>query len=315
MCEKPSFSKPALTITQQLSLLKTRGMHSSMNDSVAEELLLHNNYYRLEGYWFNYYQAELYPNHIFQENASLEKVFSDYHADSILRHSTFSALEVIEVSFKSVFAYVLAKNHGPFPYSSNDLDCDIDSYLDAMNKLKEDIRHSRDVFLKEFKNHYSNPIPPIWMMVELMSLGEISRWYGDYIYTTDKKEIASYYGVPASVLTSWMHSISTIRNRCAHHNRLYGIFISGGFKIPKNLKDVSYIKLFDNSNRNSVYNMIIAVCYLLDTIGRQTVRKQYVDDIVHIVDVFDIEESKLGFPDGKTAMDLYKEIEEGQNKK
>ena len=50
------------------------------------------------------------------------------------------------------------------------------------------------------------------MMVEIMSMGEISKWYGDCIKESDKKEIARYYGIPARVLESFnIHGQESLR--------------------------------------------------------------------------------------------------------
>ena len=51
---KKSFSKPALSLQDQLALLESRGLDIEDQDE-ALELLQHNNYYRLEGYWYPFY--------------------------------------------------------------------------------------------------------------------------------------------------------------------------------------------------------------------------------------------------------------------
>lgn len=117
-------------------------------------------------------------------------------------------------------ANVLARNHGPFPYGIDDFDCSCDAHAEVLGRIHGAVHHSKDIFIKKFYEHYSNPLPPIWMIVEIMSLGELSRIYGICLKAFDKKEIASHYGVPAPVLESWILSIVHVRNRCAHHNRL-----------------------------------------------------------------------------------------------
>ena len=174
--------------------------------------------------------------------------------------------------------------------------------------MKDDIARSKDRFIHLFKERYSDGIPPIWMMVEIMSMGEISRWYGDYIKESDKKEIARYYGVPAKVLESWMRSISMVRNRCAHHNRLYGISISGGFVIPKKLSSEKYLSIFNDKDINGFYNIIIACCYMAESIGEKIEKEEFIDNIIQLVENFSLEEEKMGFPEGKTAVQLFQEI-------
>ena len=48
---KPPFKKQPLSIDKQIELLKSRGMDiTTTNEENLGNLLLHNNYYRLEGY-------------------------------------------------------------------------------------------------------------------------------------------------------------------------------------------------------------------------------------------------------------------------
>ena len=170
-----------------------------------------------------------------------------------------------------------------------------------INHLLSDTNHSRDVFINEFKARYSNPLPPIWMMVEIMSMGEISKWYREYICDKEKREISSYYKLHHSVLASWIHMLSIIRNRCAHHNRLYGVSISGGLKIPKNKIGIdSYKKLFSKDKLNSFYNLILASCYIVDVIGRGFYKCSYLIKIKNIIQYYHLKEKKLGFPDNMT---------------
>ena len=202
----------------------------------------------------------------------------------------------------------MARNHGPFPYHQNIFSCPIDLYVKAINRLKSDMNQSNDIFVKRFKQHYDNPLPPIWIMVELMSMGEISKWYGEYISISEKKEMARYYDLPHTVLASWMHSLSTVRNRCAHHNRLYGIYISGGFRIPNKCRYDKYNQIFDSENRNSFYNVIVASCYLLDSIQRKQAKLQFLLDLKEIINEFELKESKFGFPKNKTISELTEAI-------
>ena len=139
-------------------------------------------------------------------------------------------------------------------------------------------------------------------------MGEISKWFGDCIKESDKKEIAKYYGLPSKVLESWMRSISMVRNRCAHHNRLYGISISGGFVIPKKLNCEKYRYIFNGKDINGFYNIIVACCYMAESIGEKRETEEFLDNIMQLVENFGLEEEKMGFPEGKTIAQLFQDI-------
>ena len=162
--DKKVFMKQPLTVTEQLELLTKRGLivPELQNDKKwIEHTLLHNNYYRLEGYWFDKYIPDSYPNHKFKDGITFKDIWNDYCGDSVLRLATFEILSIVEISFRSIFAYTLAKNIGAFPYENNYFNLDIKEYTEMINHLLSDTNHSRDVFINEFKARYSNPLPPI----------------------------------------------------------------------------------------------------------------------------------------------------------
>ena len=73
------YTKPALTLTDQLQQLKTRGL--SFNDDDKAIFLLENvSYYRLSGYWYPFL-ANPKSAHIFKPNSNFNQAFSIYCFD------------------------------------------------------------------------------------------------------------------------------------------------------------------------------------------------------------------------------------------
>ena len=304
MKEAIPFTKAATSIDEQVNILRSRGLAFPSAEAKLCNMLLHNNYYRLEGYWFRYYDPASYPYHEFQPGTSFERILADYQGDAELRHCTFRLPEVIEISFRSIFAYTLAKKYGPFPFSMDNLACTYDSFVSAYSRLLEDTKHSKDEFMKSFAARYTDPIPPVWMIVELMTMGEISRWYGDYLTKSDRKKISGHYGLQAPVLESWLRSMSMLRNRCAHHNRLYGITVSGGFMIPKHIGNKGYLPLFNTIDRHGLYNLFMAMCYLADVIERSDEKEKFIRNLISIKGKYGISEGMLGLPEGISIQSL-----------
>ena len=189
--KKSSFTKPATTIDEQFMILRARGMSfdDGLDKSCIKTILRNNNYFRLEGCWFEYYESRLYPEHRFRCQTSFRSIWNDYRGDSLIRHAIFELIEIFELSFRSVMANVLARNHGPFPYGIDDFDCSRDTHAEVLGRIHGAVHHSKDIFIKKFYEHYSNPLPPIWMIVEIMSLGELSRIYGICLKAFDKRRL------------------------------------------------------------------------------------------------------------------------------
>ena len=59
------------------------------------------------------------------------------------------------------------------------------------------------------------------MCFELLTIGELSHLYRGLRRTADKKRIAQFFDLHPTVFTSWLHTLTYIRNLCAHHNRLW----------------------------------------------------------------------------------------------
>ena len=74
--ERHPFIKPAITIEEQISILKSRGMifPENLPEKTVRDILLFNNYYRLEGYWFRHYDPSCYPTHRFITGTSFGEI-------------------------------------------------------------------------------------------------------------------------------------------------------------------------------------------------------------------------------------------------
>lgn len=59
------------------------------------------------------------------------------------------------------------------------------------------------------------------MCLELLTIGELSHIYRGLKNNDDKGRIAQFFDLHPTVFTSWLHSITYVRNICAHHARLW----------------------------------------------------------------------------------------------
>jgi abortive infection bacteriophage resistance protein len=63
--------------------------------------------------------------------------------------------------------------------------------------------------------------PPLWMIIEALSLGTCSKMFDNIQSKEIWNAISSYLGQHTTVLESWIRSLAYIRNLCAHHSRLW----------------------------------------------------------------------------------------------
>lgn len=223
-------AKKATTYEEQLQILKKRGCVVQDEDFCLKKLA-EINYYRLAAYFLPFKQ----PNDTYRPGTSFEKVYHIYEFDRRLRVTLFSAIEEIEVSFRSQLAYFHAHKYGPTGYlqpANFSTKHDHDKF---MKKIDAEVESNRKVlFVKHHIQQYEG-IFPVWVISELFTFGMLSYFYADMV-TADRKIIATelYHSTPKNV-SSWLRCCTDLRNICAHYGRLYyRIFsaIPAGINMP-----------------------------------------------------------------------------------
>jgi abortive infection bacteriophage resistance protein len=72
-----------------------------------------------------------------------------------------------------------------------------------------------------YRNSYDSPtLPPLWMMIEVLSFGQVSMFF-DNLKTSQQKVISQKFSLPPQSMASWLASLAYTRNLCAHYSRLW----------------------------------------------------------------------------------------------
>lgn len=212
--------KPARTISEQIALLKDRKMQFR-NEADASDFLQHISYYRLKGYWWDS-QADR-KEHIFKPGTFFEDILARYNFDRHLRLILFDAIERIEIAIRTQMVYHLSLNHGALWYKDTGLFSKLHFYNDNLKSLMREFDYSQEIFIKDHKNKYPDDDPEAWKIMEIASLGTLSKFYKLLKHNLPAKAaIANGMGLNLhSELSSWLEAITYIRNIVAHHSRLY----------------------------------------------------------------------------------------------
>ncbi len=223
-----TYQKPPLTILEQLSLLRKRGL-SILDDESAGKFLARVNYYRLSVYYIPFEISR----HRFK-GTTFEEVRGLYEFDRDLRLLLMEAIEMVEISFRTKLAYTLGHDtrdpfchHKQKTFNAIFLERDFDKWH---QKLRVDVDLSRDKFIDHYREKYEGfPQLPIWIAVEVMSMTALSKLFKGLKEST-KLKIASDTGIRWEELESMLQAICIVRNICAHHGRIFGR------KLPKSRK-------------------------------------------------------------------------------
>lgn len=287
------YTKRPLTIKEQVDLLLGRGMTGD-RDLMMRQLTVVN-YYRLSGYCHTFRNRN---SETFHPGTTFELVWKTYAFDRRLRLLVMDALERIEVAVGSLVAYVHSHEYGAFGYASEPASfpgLNAKEHAVFVERVSEQTRRSRDTFVRHFCRMYGDEHNhlPIWMAVEVMSFSTILKLFTGS-HKKVKESVASTFGVTDVVFESWLLALSTVRNICAHHGRLWNREIGTKPKIPRLPRYPDWHVPIEISNRRTF--AILTICrYCLKRVAPQS---SWFDRFEALLREFPtIPRENMGFPD------------------
>ena len=255
-----AYSKPWLSIADQLAQLQARGMLIS-DVAKATDYLERIGYYRLSGYWYDFRQRgepfcpldaetgrkpkkvriERPVQDAFKPGTRFHDAVDLYVFDKKLRLLPLDALERIEVALRVDLSHRLGQKDS-LAYLKPDLFHEnFSSKLDANSGLTRHhewltkhaalVMRSRETFMVHNKKKYGLPLA-IWVACEVWDFGCMSTLFAG-LKSEDQDAIAQTYGVPdGRVFESWLRSLNYLRNVCARHSRLWNRNVVEEPKLP-----------------------------------------------------------------------------------
>ena len=288
---KIPFSKPSLSFEQQLEQLKARGMQIE-DDTNAILSLSHLNYYRLGAYWLPFEQD--HSTHQFKADTQFNDVLNLYIFDREFRLFLMDAIERIEVSVRTQMAYHLSQKYSTHPHFQPEIFHDLILYSRSLTHLERDVRNSKEKFIKHLLAKYEEPLPAIWAVVELMSLGQLSKWYENIDKRADRKQIADGYDIDEKILSSFLRHLTYLRNLCAHHSRVWNRNCTITPSLPSNRpKGLSANFNLENRAQRKIYNSLVLLAYFMDKI---CLNHHFRPRLKSLLNKHSIQSANMGFP-------------------
>ncbi len=284
-----NFSKTAYTFKDQISLLKSRGLKIK-DDLAATRHLSNISYYRLSSYFLSF-QKYGDTNHTYMPWATFERVMRLYVFDRELRNILLDAIERIEVALRCRIVYEYSLKFSNNWYENPSLF--FKKHSDFMRIVEREIKNSKETFIAHYSNKYTNPQnPPAWMVIEILSFGQVSTMYKNLKLNDQKKDIANYFGVSSNILESWLEHLVYIRNICAHHSRLWNRIMTVKATLPTYPLN-QWISI-PPSKPDKIYSTLCITSYLLDIVGYNNIFTGKVKVLLSRFNQIDIKAA--GFP-------------------
>ncbi len=291
-----TFNKPAKTFAEQIELLKARGMQFS-NEQDAHFYLEQINYYRLGAYWLPF--EETHSPHCFKPNTSFEQVLELYIFDRELRLLILDAIERLEVAVRTRFAYELAHRHGCHAYLNVQYFKPAFRWQNLLDSLKTEVARADEVFIEHYKRTYDDPeLPPIWATCEVMSFGQLSKWYQLLAPIQTRKAISSHFDCDEKQFEGLLQHFVYLRNTCAHHSRLWNRKFTKTIAQPRSKPMGLRVQCnFEHINAadRKIYNSLVFLLYFMDKIAPQHTWRQRLVELLTMHP--NISKTWMGFPE------------------
>lgn len=285
------YSKEPLTIEQQISLLKDRGL-TIADETYAKEVLGTISYFRFANY-FRPMETDK-QSHQFKSGATFENAVLLYNFDASLRELLFKAIARVEIALRTKMIHHFSLAHGAFWFIDKALAKEERLFQENTVSLERELYRTKEEFIKEhFKKYDTPPFPPAWKTLEVVSFGVLSKMYYNFSDTKVKKNVARSLDLPQhKILESWAASLAALRNGCAHHARIWNRNYPVTPAIPTKLKNawISNTAVADNK----LYIQICCIAYLLNNIQPNNTFTQALKDL--IVAYPNVDVTAMGFP-------------------
>lgn len=161
---------------------------------------------------------------------------------------------------------------------------------------------SREPFVLHYQKKYGegdkSKLPPIWMMVNAMDFGQmVSMYKGASVKI--RADLAGRFGISSRVLESWLLSLNTVRNICAHHGRLWNRELGTKPMLPR---DKQWHDPYEIPS-NRMFAILVILKYLTDVISPESRWRKRLDELIS--EYPDIRLTSMGFLEGWEACPLW----------
>ncbi len=294
------FDKRPLSFEELSDLLIQRGMQGDQEFIMRK--IRDVSYYRLSGYWRMFQNRD----DTFRENTQFSDVWAYYTFDRRLRLLILDAIERFEISLRNAISHTISHTTGEFSYVDPTFYHGFSNYgFEKMIKtLKKSYTDSKEVFILNFQEKHGteHELPPIWMMVEIMTFGSLVIMYEKMDYLL-QKQVSDYFGVSPMILRSWLLNIRLVRNICAHHSRLW----NKEFGIRPLMPRSHHLPIFHNPftiDNRRMYGIISVFLYILDEVAKSSEWKYRLKELLSTKD-YEKFLKHMGFPRGWNEHQLW----------
>lgn len=288
------YAKPPLSLDDLVARLVDRGLDVPDPDK-ARRYLQHIGYYRLSPYTIPFQRGR--PDHRLRQGTTFDDMLDLYVFDRTLRLLVMDALERVEVAVRAALTDHMATTHDdPHWYLDVAHFRNGGQHADFLKIVRrtcdEQLRKAPDTgqdslvhrsALEHYLTTYGSPeLPPSWLMVETLTIGQLNAVYQNLARRSDRNAVARSLGLTAPVLESWMQTYVRVRNICAHHGRLWNVGLGVYPMIPTSTA-ISWLRgehALPDRSRMRLYPVLVSLQTVLDSVSPRSSWAQRLHDLL-----------------------------------
>jgi len=307
--EKILYTHPALDVTQQLNLLREKGLIIA-DEKLAHHWLSHVSYFRFKQYSYKFKDYQKKEGN-YLPDITFEMIRDLYIFDRKLKMILFEAIEGIEIAIKTLLSNIMSVKHNAHWYTNPDhffsdeerrmitrnakKEEDIPKSFDhseLLRSIEKELEYPSEIFLQHYKRNYTPVYPPSWMMMEIITFGTLSIMFENLKPSDEKNRLCDSFQLTKKHLVSWLHCFSFIRNKCAHHARLVYAKINFAPALPQK-KSRQFLAEADQVENDSLYAVLCCVQKMMTTCNSSS---SFKEKLINLTDEFpNIDFHQLGF--------------------
>ena len=259
-----TYAKAPLSVDDALSHLWRRRL--MIDDRPANARVMRSiGYFRLRVYMRRFQNP---ATKYFWPRTRFKDIVELYEFDRRLRAVTMDVTERVEVALRSALSTSIALTHGSHWYADRSLYRNLRGYASALAQISRECDKKKGLALTHYHETYAVPdLPPVWLVCEHLTLGALSRLFE--ALSIRHRKTAGRHGwpdIPDPLLVSWLHSLTDLRNACAHHSRIWNAKFS--VSAPQQPKSTALARYAAGMHQNwTYYARAVMIKALLDPMG------------------------------------------------
>lgn len=233
--------KPGLSLDRQVALMKERGLIIN-DESACFQFLGANSYYRFSGYARYFQEAPHLGDDRFRPGITFDQIREIYDADEYIKHEIMYSLAKVELMLRTRVIQVVVDKYSPYKkYLERGFYVDSNIGIPTAESCIQDIERSRDRHILHYRQpdntcYHQYQELPIWSAVEAWSFGTLSKVIERGAQGSLTESVALSTGVAKAGFASRIRALVYLRNRCAHHSRLWNHSVIDAGSTPNNVR-------------------------------------------------------------------------------